>query len=82
MKLSFLTGQLFGVINYAALTDHIYLDLSGIFQFSFDLFGNITRKQYHIGIADLLRWDPNAHFASRLDRKGLVYSLEGVGNIF
>ena len=24
MKLSFLTGQLFGVINYAALTDHIY----------------------------------------------------------
>ena len=29
MKLSFLTGQLFGVINYAALTDHIHLDLSG-----------------------------------------------------
>ena len=36
MKLSFLTGQLFGVINYAALTDHIHLDLSGIFQFSFN----------------------------------------------
>ena len=50
MKLSFLTGQLFGVINYAALTDHIYLDLSGIFQFSFDLLGNISCQQYHIGI--------------------------------
>ena len=50
MKLSFLTGQLFGVINYAALTDHVHLDLSGIFQFSFNLLGNISCQQYHIGI--------------------------------
>ncbi len=35
----------------------------------------------HIVIADLLRHYHNAHFASRLDRKGLINSLEGVCNI-
>ena len=45
-----LAMALLGIIDHAALADHIHLDLSGIFQFSFDLLGDIAGEQHHVGI--------------------------------
>ncbi len=45
-----LAMALLGIIDHAALADHIHLDLTGIFQFSFDLLGDIAGEQYHVGI--------------------------------
>lgn len=72
---------LFRVIGNSGLADHVDFDLSRIFQAFFDLLGYVSCEKNHIVIADLLRHYHNAHFASRLDRKGLINSLEGVCNI-
>ena len=73
---------LFRVIGNSGLADHVDFDLSRILQALFDLLGYISCEKNHIVIADLLLYYHNAHFASRLDRKGLVYSLEGVCDLF
>ena len=45
-----LAMALLGIIDHAALADHIHLDLTGIFQLSFDLLGDIAGEQHHVGI--------------------------------
>ena len=61
--------ELFRVIYCTALTDYIDLNLSRIFQFSFDLFGNITCQQNHICIVYLFRYYHYTNFSACLNSK-------------
>ena len=76
----FVESLLFRVIRYTALADNIDLDLSRIFQFSFDLFGDISCQQNHICICNLFRYYHYTNFPACLNSKGLVDSLKFICN--
>ena len=65
----FVESLLFRVIRYTALADNIDLDLSRVFQFSFDLFRDIPCEQYHFRIGYLLRNNHDADFSTSLNSK-------------
>ena len=69
-------------VNKMDFADDIYLNLSRIFQFSFNLFGNVSCQQNHICVCHVFRYYHNTDFSARLYSKGLVYTLEFVGDIF
>ena len=79
--LSYCSVLLFCVIRYSGFPDHIDLDLSRIFQLGLHLLRDFSGHQNHIVIADLFRYDHDTYLASCLDRKGLIHSLEGIGDI-
>lgn len=73
---------LFGIVYDTALSDHIYFDLSGIFQFSLNLLGDISRKEYHIRIIDLFRNYHYTNLSTCLNSKRFVYTFEIVCDVF
>ena len=72
--------RLLRVIYRTALTNHINFNLTRIFQFSFDLFGDISCQQNHICICNLFRYYHYTNFPACLNSKGLVDSLKFICN--
>ena len=62
--------------NDAALADQIYLYLSGIIHFVFNLLRDLSRYDNHFLIVDLLRLYHEAYFAARLYSVGFFYSVK------
>ncbi len=78
----FVESLLFRVIRYTALADNIDLDLSRVFQFSFDLFRDIPCEQYHFRIGYLLRNNHDADFSTSLNSKRFFDTLERIRDVF
>ena len=74
--------QLLRVICRSGLPNHIHLDLTRILQLVLDALGNLACHQDHVIVTYLIRHYHNSDFPACLNSKGLVHSLEGVGNIF
>ena len=73
---------LFRVVNYAALTNNVDLDLTGIFHFSFNLLGNLTCHKYHVSIRYLLGHNHYTNFTTCLNSKRFIYTFEIVCYFF
>ena len=78
----YVSERLLRVIYRTALTNHINFNLTRIFQFSFDLFGDISCQQNHICICNLFRYYHYTNFPACLNSKGLVDSLKFICNVF
>ena len=78
----FVESLLFRVIRYTALADNIDLDLSRVFQFSFDLFRDIPCEQYHFRIGYLLGNNHDADFSTSLNSKRFFDTLERIRDVF
>ena len=63
----FVESLLFRVIRYTALADNIDLDLSRVFQFSFNLLRNISCQKDHICICYMLWYYHYANLSARLN---------------
>ena len=74
-------SELFRVVHCSALTNHIDFNLTRVFQFSFNLLRNISCQKDHICICYMLWYYHYANLSARLNSKGLVYSLEFIGDI-
>ena len=70
------------IIDHAAFTDDIDLNLSRIFHLSFDLLGNIPCHQHHIRIRYLLRNNHYSNFTTCLNSKRFFYTFEIVCYFF
>ena len=74
--------SLLRVVGGAGFADHVDLDLARVIQVVLDTLRDFSGHQNHIIVGYLLRNYHDTHLAARLDREGLVHSLEGVGDIF
>ena len=66
-------GTLFRVVDGAAFANHMHFDLSGIFQFVFDPFGNFPCGDDHLIVFDRFGLHQDADFAAGLD--GVAFFL-------
>ena len=76
-----MSKKLFCVINSTVFTDYVNLDLPGIFEFLFDLLGDIPGQEHHLVLADLVGLDHHAHLAAGLNGIGLVDAGIAAGDL-
>ena len=73
---------LFCVVDGTGLSEHVDLDLAGIFQLVFDLLGNIVREDGELIVGNLFGVDDDADLTACLNGKGLFHAGEGIGDLF
>src|SRR6056297_179251 len=73
---------LLGVIDCPLLSDNSYLDLAGIGQLTFNMFGNIVGELIRIAVAYLVGSYNNPELSSCLDGICLGYSFKGKSQLF
>ena len=73
---------LFRVVDRAALTDDMYLYLSGILELALDPFNDVVRHEHHGIVIYHLGLDHYADLASCLDRVRFFDAVEVVGDLF
>src|SRR5699024_3906594 len=72
--------SLFCIINSTIFADNIDLDLSWIFQFSFDLVDDVAGNNCHLIVSNHFWTNHNANFTSSLYSKTFFNALKGVCN--
>src|SRR5215813_1153954 len=69
------------VLNRTGLANDGDLDLTGILQLGLDLLGHVAREPERLVVVDPVGLDHDAQLPPRLDREGLLDSLEAVGDV-
>ena len=74
--------RLLCVIDASDFPDNRNFDLSGVFEFRFQLVGDFFCKENRGGVVDDLRFDHNADFAPCLNCVRLFNAIEGICDCF
>lgn len=72
---------LFCVLNRAALTNNINLDLAGVFEVVFNFLTDILRKKDHLIVRDDIRLNHNTDFTAGLNREAAFHAFKGRGDL-